>query len=96
MALSTVAVTLGSTVEGGSMRPVEVFGIVIRVFGLSLFIYALWYLVYGVSTVLGLGEQAGGYRLSYFISGITFLLMSLYLLRGAPHIERFSYPEAER
>jgi hypothetical protein len=77
------------------MKPVEVFGIVIRVFGLSLFIYALWYLVYGVSTVLGLGEQAGGYRVSYFISGITFLLLSLYLLRGAPHLVRFSYAETE-
>ncbi|MEN3365595.1 MAG: hypothetical protein V7606_2869 [Burkholderiales bacterium] len=75
------------------MRPVEVFGIVVRVFGLSLLVYALWYLVYGVSTVLGLGGQAGSYQVSYFISGFTFLILSLYLLRGAPHIVRFSYPE---
>jgi hypothetical protein len=80
-------------VEGGPMRPVEVFGIIVRVFGLSLLVYALWYLVYGVSTLLGLGETAGGYRLSYFISGFTFLILALYLLRGAPHIVRFSYPE---
>jgi hypothetical protein len=78
------------------MRPVDVFGIVVRVFGMSLFIYAFWYLIYGVSVVLGLSEEAGGYRISYFISGITFLVMALYLLRGAPHIVRFSYPESER
>jgi hypothetical protein len=75
------------------MRPVDVFGIVVRVFGLSLFIYALWYLVYGISILLGLAEPTGGYRISYFISGITFLALSLYFLRGAPHIVRFSYPE---
>jgi hypothetical protein len=78
------------------MRPVEVFGIVVRVFGLLLLIYALWYLVYGISVLSGLSEEAGGYRISYFISGIMFLVLALYLLRGAPHILRFSYPENER
>jgi hypothetical protein len=29
----------------------------------------------------------------YFLSGAVFLLLSIYLLRGAPHLVRFSYPE---
>jgi hypothetical protein len=75
------------------MRPVDVFGIIVRVFGLSLLVYALWYLVYGFSTLLGLSEQTSGYRISYFISGVTFLALSLYFLRGASHLIRFSYPD---
>ena len=75
------------------MRPAQVFGVIVRVFGLALFIYSVWYMVYGVATVLGLPEQHSGYKAGFFISGVTFLLLSLYLLRGAPHILRFSYPE---
>ncbi len=74
------------------MRPAQVFGIIVRVFGLSLFIYSVWYLVYGFATLLGLPEAHSGYGIAYFISGVTFLVLSLYLLRGAPHILRFSYP----
>ena len=78
------------------MRPAQIFGIIVRVFGLSLLIYSVWYLVYGVATALGLPEQQSGFKAAYFISGVTFLLLSLYLLRGAPHILRFSYPEESK
>ncbi len=75
------------------MKPVHVFGIIVRVFGLSLLIYSVWYLVYGIATTLGLPEQGKGFGAAYFINGVTFLLLSLYLLRGAPHVLRFSYPD---
>ena len=78
------------------MKPAQVFGIIVRLFGLSFFIYSLWYLVYGVATLLGLPEQHSGARVYCFINGVTFLVLSLYLLRGAPHILRFCYPDESK
>ncbi len=74
------------------MTPAKIFGIIIRVFGLSLLVYSIWYLTYGIATILGLPEQQEGYKIGYFLSGTLFLLLALYLLRGAPHIIKFSYP----
>ncbi len=74
------------------MEPRDIFGIIIRTFGLSLFIYAIWYLVYGVATIAGLPEDAPGYLISYFITGGTYFVIGLYLLRGAPFLIRFAYP----
>lgn len=71
----------------------DVFGIVVRFVGLSLLIFALWYLIYGIATVAGFPEQAKGYKYAYFITGAFFLLASLYLLRGAPLLMRYSYPQ---
>jgi len=45
-----------------------------------------------MATLFGLSGQQTG-KAIYFLSGITFLALSLYLLRGAPHIMKFSYPE---
>ena len=73
------------------MEPRDIFGIIIRTFGLSLFIYAIWYLVYGVATIAGLPEDAPGYLISYFITGGTYFFIGLYLLRGAPFLIRFAY-----
>ena len=73
------------------MEPRDIFGIIIRTFGLSLFIYAIWYLVYGVATIVGLPEDSPGYLISYFITGGTYFVIGLYLLRGAPFLIRFAY-----
>jgi len=79
------------------MKPSQVFGIIIRTIGLSLLVYSVWYLVYGIATVAGgFPETHVGYKAAYFLSGITFLIVSLYFLRGAPHILRFSYPDEEK
>lgn len=75
------------------MRPVQVFGVVMRTFGLALLIYSLWYLLYGVATVFGLPEFRAGFKVGYFLSGSLFLVVSIYLLRGAPHLMKFCYPE---
>lgn len=74
------------------MNPSQVFGIVIRVYGLTISSYAVWYLVYGIATSLGLPEDMPGDKIGYFISGSTFLALGLYFLRGAPGLVRFSYP----
>lgn len=77
------------------MTPRDIFGIVVRTFGLSLFIYAIWYLAYGVATVAGLPEEGPGYMIGYFITGGIYFIIGLYLLRGAPFLIRFSYPTAK-
>ena len=78
------------------MNPKDTFGIVIRSFGLLLLIYSLWYLAYGVATTVGMPERLPGYRTGYFISGSLFLVVSLYFLRGAALLLKFSYPEKRR
>ena len=75
------------------MKPKDIFGIIVRVIGLVLLIYAIWFLIYGFATIMGYSEVNVGYKVSYFISGTTFLLLSLYLLRGAPLLVKYSYPE---
>ena len=74
------------------MSPAKVFGIVVRVSGLSLLIYSCWYLVYGLAIVFGLPEDQPGYKIGYFLSGFLFFVLSLYLLRGAPQLVRYCYP----
>ncbi len=77
------------------MNAPQIFGIVIRVYGLTITFYAVWYLVYGIATSLGLPEDMPGDEIGYFISGGTFLALGLYLLRGAPGLMRFSYPTSK-
>ena len=74
------------------MKPRDVFGIIVRTAGLSLTIYALWYLAYGIAMMAGLPEEDQGNRPGYFVTGFLFLLMGLYFLRGAPGIFGFAYP----
>ena len=74
------------------MTASDIFGIVVRTFGLSLLIYAIWYLVYGIATIAGLPEGAPGYLVGYFLTGSVYLIIGLYLLRGAPLLMKFAYP----
>jgi len=78
------------------LKPEDIFGIIVRVCGLSILICAIWYLVYGIATLLGLPEDVPGYGTGYFISGVIFLIMGLYLLRGAPGLLRFAYPAIKK
>ena len=74
------------------MTPSKIFGIIVRTFGLSLLIYAIWYLVYGIATIAGLPEDQPGYMIGYFLTGGVYLIIGLYLLRGAPFLIKFAYP----
>jgi hypothetical protein len=85
--------TNGEMKKDAAMKPREIFGLIVRVFGLSLFFYAIWYLIFGIATVMGLLEEMPGYGLSYFLTGLFFLGFGLYLLRGAPGLMRYSYPD---
>ncbi len=75
------------------MKARDIFGIIVRTFGLSMTLYAAWYLIYGLATIAGLPEDAEGEMAAYFISGFFCLIVGLYLLKGAPLIMRFCYSE---
>ncbi len=78
------------------MKPHDVFGIIVRMFGLSLTVYAIWYLLYGFATMAGLPQNQAGIGVSFFISGGMFLVVGLYLLRGAPALMRYAYPTSNK
>jgi preprotein translocase subunit SecF len=75
------------------MRPSEIFGLIIRVFGLVLLSFSLWFLVAALFVLVGV---KGPHNFSsYFFAGIVTAIFSTYLLRGAPHLVRFSYPKVK-
>ena len=75
------------------MKPREVFGLVVRLGGLYVLFYAGWYLVYGMSILVGVETESSDEMLSYFFDGAIFAIVALYFLRGAPHLMRFCYPK---
>ncbi len=70
------------------MNGKDVFGVIIRTFGLLLLLSALWFLAnltgYEIGSPLGIR--------SLFLRGVVQPLVGLYLLRGAPGLIDFSYP----
>jgi hypothetical protein len=73
------------------MRPSDVFGIVVRVFGLTLTLYSLWSLVTNIAISLSLeGVDAG--TVWFVVTAIVGVAVGIYFLRGAPRLLRFSYP----
>ncbi len=75
------------------MSPAKGFGIVVRSFGLMILFYSIWFLLTGLATILGMPGTKAVYIAGYFFSGLIFLFISLYLLKGARHLVRFCYPD---
>jgi len=71
------------------MKASEIFGIVIRVFGLAMTVYSLWSLVSSIAFALAGVDVVSAW---FFISAIAGIVLGIYFLRGAPHVLRFSYP----
>jgi len=71
------------------MKPSDMFGIVIRVFGLAMTVYSLWSLVSSIALALAGVDVISAW---FFISAIGGVVLGIYFLRGAPHVLRFSYP----
>ena len=77
------------------MTEEKLFGTCIRCIGLILFLYSLSYLLYGIFAILSISTLAKRYSAEYFLSGIPYLLVSLYLLKGAPLIFKYCYGSKE-
>jgi hypothetical protein len=76
-----------------NMKPSEIFGLIIRVFGLILLPLSLWYLA--AALLIFVGVKGPHDSIHYFLSGAVAAIFSIYLLRGAPHLIKFSYPKAK-
>ena len=68
------------------MKPHEMFGVAVRIVGLVSLIYML------ASSVLFL---AASLPWLFIVKLIVWLMLSLWLLRGAPALVRFAYPNSD-
>lgn len=69
------------------MPSVKVFGAIVRGLWVLLLVYSLYYLGYGIMTLLALPvkyidlpAQYRAFKINYFLSGALLLVISLYLL----------------
>ena len=68
------------------MKPKEVFGIVVRAFGLVLMLWGLLYFLYLAGWMAGRG---------HLVAGAAAFAYGIYLLREAPLLVHFAYRETE-
>ncbi len=73
------------------MKPSDVFGIVVRVLGLTLTVYSLWSLVTNIAISLSV-PGVDGITVWFVVTAIVGVAVGIYFLRGAPRLLRFSYP----
>jgi hypothetical protein len=66
------------------MKPRDAFGVVVRVFGLSVILYG----IYGGPYLLGVGRWANP---AEFIFSVFFLVLGLALTLGAEWVVRLAY-----
>jgi len=76
------------------MAPRECFGIAIRTIGIVMLVVSVMYFYSAVAVLFFPGMPHTSPLVSYLGAFAIWLLVGLYLLRGAPHIIRFSYPPA--
>jgi hypothetical protein len=76
------------------MKPRDCFGVVVRSFGLFVFLLGIYYLIAGIILAF-IPDYPKAHSPAYtYCIYCTFLIgISLYLLRGAPHLIRFCYPD---
>lgn len=77
------------------MRPEEWFAVALRAIGVVVFLYGAGFLFDSALLSLGYFNQPDPSPSYYMIVGIFYVIVGLYLLKGAPHIVRFSYPREE-
>jgi hypothetical protein len=66
------------------MKSSDLFALAVRIVGLVSLLYMIG------SAVMLFGS---GIAFFWVVKEVIWLLVSLYLLRGAPHVVRFAYPE---
>lgn len=70
----------------------DIFGIIVRLAGVLLLLWGIWYLSFGIAQLGGLPQDSRGEMASYFVCGIPSLVMGFIFLRRAREIVHFSYP----
>lgn len=74
------------------MRVEEWFGLGVRVVGVLIFLYGVGYLLDGALFSLGYFSYPESSPAYYVVAGMSYGVVGLYLMRGAPHLVRFAYP----
>ena len=76
------------------MKPRDIFGLIVRSFGLGIFLFGMWYLLSALSDLAGIDTPRDKDEMrAFFPIGAACVLVAVYFLRGAPHLVRFCYPE---
>lgn len=78
------------------MKPKDWFGVSVRTIGVALAVYALWCLAFAAALWLGLPEEAPHEHLDNLISAASAAIVAVYLMRGAPHLVCFAYPDEKK
>ena len=76
------------------MKARDLFGVLIRVLGMILVLYAIWNLSFAVAFSISLlhGTSHDSDMSAYYIFGVPALVVGIGLLRFGRQIVRFSYP----
>ena len=69
----------------------DLFGVVVRTFGLTCFTYGWWNLLFGAAQAAHIITDVEETS-EYIVVGVGSVLFGLYFLRGAPQLMRFCYP----
>jgi hypothetical protein len=72
------------------MKPQDVFGVVVRTFGLIALVASAFYCNSAVAGWLDSAESNTSPR-QYAVTAILLFCAGLYLIRGAPRLVRFAY-----
>lgn len=85
-----VAGSLPESIIGFSAK--EMFGLIVRVAGIAVFLYGGYYLIYGCADAAGLSKQdSPGEMRDDFVFGIPAALFGLAMVGGASLVVNFSY-----
>ncbi len=76
------------------MTPQQCFGVVIRTFGLFLLLTCLYFFFTGAYLLSVALSRPHSPPATYAAYGIVSSFVSLYLLRGAPGLAGFCYPQS--
>ena len=77
------------------MKVEEWLGLALRVLGVIVLLYGAGYLLDGTLFQLEYFTYPDSSANYYFVVGILYCVVGLFLIRGAPHIVRFAYPNEE-
>jgi|GEM_PF-2862548 hypothetical protein len=64
------------------------FGLIIRVIGILLLLYSVWYLAWAVRSIFASGDF-----ITYLVHGVPCLVLGAVFVGFARGIVRFSYPD---
>jgi hypothetical protein len=79
-----------------NVKPRQAFGVTVRIIGLIVVLVAILYFISGFILLVDPNFRPNvSPAWHYFVDGVVAIVIGLYLLRGAPHIVRFAYPDED-